>query len=554
MTTSIWSFAKRAEPTRSGLVTARHPLAAAAGRELLRAGGNAVDAAIATILATGVVHPFATGLGGGGLLTVCGPDDGAASQTLDYRAEAPAAASPTCFELAGEPSVGLLGWAGVAGRANEIGPRSVGVPGTVTGLLAAHDRFGRAPWSDIVGPALVLARSGFETDWYAAMMQASHLEELGRYAPTARAFLRDGRFPYRPAMVGDGDRFRQPALAATLADLAAHGPDAGLRVGESIVTAADGGLITADDIRDYQPRWGAAVPVPFRQRQVYGPAHGGLYELLLRVLDLLPTAELPPVSTGRLHLVIEALRRCRHFESLHLGDGAAEAWRPAYPGLAAEMAAGIRVDARTDDWRDAEWARPPGAEPRPVAGPGRTAHVCVVDAAGTAVSLTETILSSYGSMVTTSSGFLLNNAMFGFVPVAGTPNSVRARARAHSNMSPLVACDGKGRPSMVVGASGGMWISSAVCQVLTALCDFGLSPQDAVDLPRVDVQHGRTFVDANCPDEVVAGLTALGHDILLRERSLSATNFGNVSAIAVDESGVRRAGLEPGALTASAAA
>ena len=192
MTTSIWSFAKRAEPTRSGLVTARHPLAAAAGRELLRAGGNAVDAAIATILATGVVHPFATGLGGGGLLTVCGPDDGAASQTLDYRAEAPAAASPTCFELAGEPSVGLLGWAGVAGRANEIGPRSVGVPGTVTGLLAAHDRFGRAPWSDIVGPALVLARSGFETDWYAAMMQASHLEELGRYAPTARAFLRDG--------------------------------------------------------------------------------------------------------------------------------------------------------------------------------------------------------------------------------------------------------------------------------------------------------------------------------------------------------------------------
>ena len=553
MSTSTWSFAKRAEPTRHGLVTARHPLAAAAGRDILRAGGNAVDAAVATILATGVVHPFATGLGGGGLLTVCGPDDGVESQTLDYRAEAPAAASLSSFDLASEPSVGLLGWGGVVGRANEIGPRSVAVPGTITGLLTAHGRLGRASWSDVVGPALELAGTGFETDWYAAMMQASHLEELRRYPPTARTFLRDGQFPYRPPMVGDGDRFRQPALAATLADLAAEGSEAGARIAESIVSAADGGLITTADIGDYRPRWNAALLVPFRGRQVYGPAHGGLYELLLRVLDLLPTAEFPPVSTGRLHLIIEALRRCRHFESLHLGDGAAEAWRPAYPGLAAELAAGIRVDARNDGWRDADWARPP-AEPLPVAGPGRTAHVCVVDAAGTAVSLTETILSSYGSMVTTSSGFLLNNAMFGFVPIAGSPNSIRARARAHSNMSPLVACDVAGRPSIVVGASGGMWISSAVCQVLTALCDFDLAPQEAVDLPRVDVQHGRTLVDADCPEDVVAGLTALGHDISLRERSLSATNFGNVSAIAIDEAGVRRVGLEPGALTASASA
>jgi gamma-glutamyltranspeptidase/glutathione hydrolase len=164
--------AKTPVQVRHGLVIARHPLAAAAGADVLHRGGNALDAAVATILATGVVQPFATTIGGGGLLTAAWPDRRA--YTLDYRSEAPAAATPDVYGAA-NAIPGLLGWAGVPGRANEIGHSAVAVPGALPGLVTAHQALGRLPWAEVLASAIALADGGFETDWFGALMQGAYL-------------------------------------------------------------------------------------------------------------------------------------------------------------------------------------------------------------------------------------------------------------------------------------------------------------------------------------------------------------------------------------------
>ncbi|MGH3902433.1 MAG: gamma-glutamyltransferase, partial [Pseudonocardiaceae bacterium] len=196
---SRWLHAKTPVQARNGLVTARHPLAAAAGTDALRRGGNALDAAAAAILATGVVQPFATTIGGGGLLTALRPDGRA--YTLDYRSEAPAAATPDMYAAANAVP-GLLGWTGVPGRANEIGHGAVAVPGTLPGLFTAHRELGRLPWAEVLAPAIALVDGGFETDWFGALMQGAYLDLLLGFQGTARTFLRDERYPHRPPMDG----------------------------------------------------------------------------------------------------------------------------------------------------------------------------------------------------------------------------------------------------------------------------------------------------------------------------------------------------------------
>lgn len=250
-----WLHTKTAVQVRNGLVAARHPLAAEAGIDVLRRGGNALDAAVAAILATGVVQPFATTIGGGGLLTAVRPDG--PPYSLDYRSQAPDGATPDVYG-ATNASAGLLGWSGVPDRANEIGHRAVAVPGTVPGLITAHHALGRLPWAQVLAPAITLADGGVETDWFGALMQGTYLERLLRFPITARTFLRAGRYPYRPPMIGPGELFCQPELATTLRELADGGLAAYLNgaAGPALVDemSRHDGLITAADLTSYQPR------------------------------------------------------------------------------------------------------------------------------------------------------------------------------------------------------------------------------------------------------------------------------------------------------------
>ncbi len=549
MPRSRWLHAKTLVHARNGVVTARHPLAAEAGISVLRRGGNALDAAAATILATGVVQPFATTIGGGGVLTAVQSDGRA--YTLDYRSEAPGAATP---EMYGASSAvpGLLGWTGVPGRANEIGHRAVAVPGTLPGLITAHQTLGQLSWAEVLAPSIALAEGGFETDWFGALMQGSYLELLLGSPATARIFLRDGRYPHRPPTSGPGDLFRQPRLAVTLRELADGGHAAYLHgtAGQALVgeMSRHGGLITAADLTSYQPRPTTPPAFAYGGHTVLGPAHGGVYGLLFAVLNQLNLIEHDLLAPTRLHLVAEAVRRCRQIEAHRAGDRRPTLWAD-HPDLTSEIVASINPQRRDDSWRDAWWAQGRTASE---VGQEQTAHVCAVDSDGMMVSLTETILDAYGSGVTTPAGILMNNAMFAFVPLPGYPNSVAPGHRPQSSMSPLVVVDCAGRAMLAAGASGGQRISAAVVQVVTYVLDHGLSAQDAVATPRLDAVGDTVLLDDRFPEATAAELEHRGHRVERVEEDLSTLYFANPSAVIIAEDGTMHAGVNPLHLTAAA--
>lgn len=262
-------------------------------------------------------------------------------------------------------------------------------------------------------------------------------------------------------------------------------------------------------------------------------------------LDL---ADHDPLATTRLHLVAEAIRRCRRVEALHAGDQRPALWADR-PDLAGEIAVSIDAQRRDDSWRDAWWGQ--GSTLADV-GQEQTAHVCAVDADGMMVSLTETILDAYGSLVTTPAGMLMNNAMFAFVPVPGYPNSVAPGHRPHSNMSPVVVLDRTGRAVLAAGASGGQRISAAVVQVVAYVLDHGLGAQDAVAAPRLDVVGDTVLIDDRFPDETAAGLERRGHRVQRVEETLSTLHFANPAAVMVTDDATMHAGVNPLHLTAAA--
>ena len=550
MPRSSWVQTKTSVQVKRGLVTARHPLAAQAGSAVLAQGGNALDAAVAAILATGVVQPFATGIGGGGVLTVWRPDG--RPYTLDYRSEAPGAVTDDFYRTA-NATVGLLGWKGVEGRANEIGHRSMAVPGTIPGLAMVHGELGRLPWDAVLAPSIALARDGFEVDWYTSMMQGAYLELLLARDITAQTLLREGKYPYRPPLVGAGEVFQQPALSRTFREIAEGGVDAYVHgsAGSALVHEADrgGGVIAPRDLSGYRPRAGSPHSVEFRDHTVLGPAHGGVYEMLFAVFSRLDLAGFAPFAAERLHMIAEALRRCRRVEEQNYGDHAAHGM--STNERADEIVASIDPRKRDDGWQDASWAVPADeASPRP--GQEQTAHVCAVDGDRMVVSLTETILAAWGSAVTTQAGMLMNNAMFAFVPFAGHPNSLGPGKRPQSSMSPLIVLGPNGRPVLVAGASGGRRISAAVAQVVMYVLDHGLSVQEAVAAPRLDTVGDTVLFDGSLSPQVGAELERFGHEVKTVEPDMSSIHFANPSAIALANDGTLRSGLNPLQMTAAA--
>ena len=530
------------------MVTARHPLAAEAGASTLQRGGNAADGAIAAILANGVVQPFATSIGGGGLLTAFSPDG--STYTMDYRCEAPAAATADMYGKV-SVSVGQFGWAGVPNQANQYGHRAAAVPGTITGLITAHQKLGRLPWATVLEPAIALAADGFEMDWYGALTQGTYLDQLVRFENTARIFLREGRYPYRPRREVPGDVFRQPELAETLREVAEHGMTGYLEglAGRALVSemADHDGIITADDLANYRPREATPRRISFRDYTVIGPANGGLYALLFAVFNQLDLVKHEPLSPTRLHLVAETIRRCRKFEAEYAEDGWL-ALLDEHPELGAEIASTIDPRTCTDDWQDLWWGKE-----KLVADVGheRTVHVCAVDSDGAVVSLTETILGGFGSSVTTFAGMLLNNSMFAFAPIPGYTNSIAPGCRPHSNMSPVIVLNQQGKPVLAAGASAGQRISAAVVQVVLYILDQGLSAQEAVATPRLDVIKGTTILDHRIPTKTVAELERLGHRIEQVEEDLFTLHFANPAAVTIDENGLLRSGVNPMHVTAA---
>ncbi len=540
---SEWRHSKTEAQAEHGMVATRHPLAAEVGCRLLEEGGNAVDAAVGASLAGSVVQPVANTIGGGGLLVVHGPGD-PGDASIDYRYEAAAAADPSMFERIEAADGSFFAATAVAGSENEIGHLAVAVPGSVAGLLGAHDRWGVLPRDAVIAPAIALARGGFVMDWYGTLMAAGHLDVLRRFPNTAHAFLRDGELPYRPRILAEGDVLRQPALASTLEHLSDEGVDAFYRGGiaREIVEEmeAGGGIIADDDLESYRPRESDPVRLSYRGYTILGAANAALYRLLVPLLDGLELEGREPADPARLHLLIEAIRVCRAEQASEFGDEPSmdpAVWEGIASGeRARDLSPTIPTKRTSTSSTSALTAR---------ARSEQTMHLSVVDRDRMSVSLTETILGNWGSGVTTEGGILLNNGMSGFVLTEGHPNCVGPRRRPLSNMTPLLILRPDGSLAASIGASGGPRIVSAVVQVMSHMLDCGMGLQAAIEQPRIDVDGDTVLVDARYGADVASALEDYGHLVQVRSEDLSTFEFGNPCGIAVAEDGSLRGGASP---------
>ncbi len=521
-----------------GMVVSAYPLASRVGVDVLRAGGNAVDAAVATGFALAVTHPSAGNIGGGGFMVIRLPDGRAT--TIDFREKAPLAARPTMFtDSAGEYSY----------RLHHGSALSVGVPGTVAGFALASGRYGRSKWAALVRPAVKLARDGFPLTSSLARSLEYGVRAMKDHPASVRTFSRDGA-PY-----GAGERFRQPALAATLERIE-HGGRDGFYRGETarLVTAEmrrDGGLITEEDLARYQAVERAPIRGTYRGYDIISmppPSSGGIAIVeMLNILEGYDLKSLGANSAGYLHLLTEAMRRAFRDRAALVGDvdfATVPIERLTSKAYAAELRKTI----------DAEHAT--RSQPADVAADHEsleTTHYSVVDAEGMAVSVTYTLEQGYGSKITVDgAGFLLNNEMGDFNGKPGLttadgligtdPNLARPEQRMLSSMSPsIIARDG--RLVAVVGSPGGRTIINTVLEVMLNLIDFGMPIQQAVDAGRMhhqwlpDVIH---LEDGAVPAATVAELRRMGHAVEVGGRQ------GVADCIAIDPAtGARIGAADP---------
>jgi gamma-glutamyltranspeptidase/glutathione hydrolase len=562
MIRSTLSVTKHTPSTARALVAAEHPLGAEVGAGILARGGNAVDAAVATAFAMTVVEPFMSSLAGGGTMLVHLAKRGE-TVALDFNVQAPAACHEACFELAEGIAQALFPWRRVVDDANNFGPKSVAIPGSVAGLCLALERFGTMDLADVVAPAIRLAEDGFPVDWYVTLSIAPHCQELAAFPETARAYLRDGHYVHRPAALAPADVLRQPDLGRSLRLVAKDGPGAFYR--GAIAQAIDeemrrtGGFLRRSDLERYEARVVEPLTVKYRGLDlVFSPgATGGPTAVeMLNVLAQFPAAKVGYDTPGGLHLRAEAVRYAFLDRLRHLADPLAA--RVPWRGLAsrehaAEVAAGLRVagprseaklpDAWAHDLAVGGLGRGKAAAPRArrrvaTEGGDCTTHICAVDRQRNMVSLTNTAVSLFGSrMVVPGTGILLQNGMLWFDPEPGRANSVAAGKRPVVNMVPALGFR-QGAPYLTVGAPGGRKIVSAIPQVIANIADAGDAPQRAIEAPRLHTEGGELWVDDRVGERSLAALRRMGHDVVPKHQSYGTLYFARPVAIRIGKRGL----------------
>jgi gamma-glutamyltranspeptidase / glutathione hydrolase len=560
---STWQVAKTEAVAEHGMVTAKHPLAVEAGLDVLRRGGNAVDAAVTTAFAMGVVEPGGSGIGGGGLMVVhlAGPRT---TLIVDFAMACPLAATPDAYELEAAVGPSRFGWRKVRGDANMVGYRAAAVPGLVRGLALALERFGTIPLSEALGPAIRFADEGFEVPWHLALGIATAMPILMQHPASAEIFL-PGGVPPRP-IDGHraGDVLVQKDLARTLRTIAEQGADAYYRgpiartIGREMRRL--GGLIGEEDLACYRAAVVEdGVGVEYRGHTVVGvPGACGCITALqaLNILEGFDLAARPADALETVHLHAETYRRAFADRYRYVGDPTQS--RVPWSGLLSKAYA-ARRRAEIGPTRASEtvgpgdpWAFEPAGTPAGVGGVAHgggdtsTTHVNAVDRDRNVVALTQTLVNGFGSgAVVPGTGILLNNAMLWVDPEPGRPNSIGPGKRGLNNMTPLLMLR-DGRPLLALGASGGARIINAMTQVLSNVVDHGMGIQRAIQLPRIDCSTPRVIVDSRFPDAVRSGLVQLGHRVHVVEETFATVNFSIPLAILVDpRDGRLHGGVDP---------
>ena len=517
-----------------GMVVAQEKIAAQVGADVLRRGGNAVDAAVATGFAMAVTYPRAGNIGGGGFMMIHSAERHE-DVAIDYRETAPAATTPGIFLGAdGKPDI-------AKSRDSALG---IGVPGTPAGLTLALEKYGSGKFTlaDLLRPAIDLARDGIVvTDDSADTLPNWH-RRLARWPSSTKIFSRaDG------GSLREGDRLVQTDLAATLSAIAAQGPRGFYEgpVADKLAKAIGdaGGIMTPDDLKSYRPVIRAPVRGTYRGYDIVSmpqPSSGGVVLLeTLNILEGFPMSDMKQGSAASLHVMIEAMKRAYADRARYLGDPAfvnAPIATLISKDYAARQRAGIDLDHATP-WTDALSATPPREG-------SNTTHFSVVDSLGNAVSNTYTLNFSYGlGLVADGTGVLLNNELDDFTAAPGASNAyglVGFEAnlpgpgkRPLSSMSPTIVLK-DGKPVLVTGSPGGSRIISTVLQVIVNVLDYRMDVAAAVAAPRLHHQWlpDEVRVERGFADDTLAALRAKGHRVVEPLGQTSA------NSIAVTENGL----------------
>jgi gamma-glutamyltranspeptidase/glutathione hydrolase len=504
------------------MVVSESEQATKVGKDILASGGNAVDAAIATVFALAVVHPTAGNLGGGGFAVIrVAPGKALA---LDFRETAPAAATANMYlDKDGKPTKDSL-----------VGHRASGVPGSVAGMWALHQKLGKKPWKELLEPAIALARDGFTIDEHTHQSIVMRAQKLLEFPKTGEIWL-PGRVPR-----DTGATVAIPQLAVALERIRDSGAD-GFYKGETAAAIAEEmksgeGLITLADLAGYQPVWRDPIRVAYRGRSIVTmppPSSGGI--VLAMTAGMLEAKEVGTLEwhgPEHVHLLAEVWRRAFAARNELLGDPAfvkdmpiAKLTSKAYLD---KLAATITPNAT------------PSKEVGALIEGNHTTNLCVVDGAGMAVAITTTLNTAWGSGVTVH-GFLMNNEMDDFTAKPGSPNvfglvqgvanKIEPGKRMLSSMSPTIVEDAKGELELVVGAQGGPRIITAVWQTLSNALDFKRTAAAAVAAPRIHHQHlpDKVFIEEDSITKETDGkLRALGYTL---DFSASTREFGAANAI-----------------------
>jgi gamma-glutamyltranspeptidase / glutathione hydrolase len=517
-----------------GMVVAQEKIAARIGADVLRRGGNAVDAAVATGFAMAVTYPRAGNIGGGGFMVIHSRDRNE-DVAIDYRETAPAATTSEIFLGAdGKPDI-------AKSRDSALG---IGVPGTVAGLAAALDKYGSGNFTlaDLVKPGIALATDGTViTDDSADTLPDWH-KRLARWPASAKIFSRaDG------TSLREGDRLVQTDLAATLSAIAEQGPRGFYEgpVAEKLVKAIGdaGGIMTLDDLKSYRPVIRAPVRGTYRGYDIISmpqPSSGGVVLLeILNILEGFPIHDMKQGSAPSLHVMIEAMKRAYADRARYLGDPAfvkAPIATLISKDYAAKQRASIDLDHATP-WTDALAATPPHEG-------DNTTHFSVVDSRGNAVSNTYTMNYSYGvGLIAEGTGVLLNNELDDFTAAPGASNAyglVGFEAnlpgpgkRPLSSMSPTIVMK-DGKAVLVTGSPGGSRIISAVLQIIVDVLDYDMDVAAAVAAPRLHHQWlpDEVRIERGFADDTLAGLKARGH------RLIEPLGYSSANSIAVTANGL----------------
>lgn len=467
-----WQLQKPAARGAGGVVVSQHYAASEVGAAVLADGGNAVDAALATSFAVSVCEPWMSGIGGCGSMLVydasaMGGGSAATDQhySIDFGVRAPQTLDPGDYPLTGDTAGDLFSWPEVVDNRNVYGPGSIAVPGYVRGVEAAATMFASRPWRELMAPAIALCREGMAVDWYASLKIASAARIINQFASTRSVYLDDQGLPPVGEWGGPLPRITLGNLGDTLEQLSHAGADDYYTgdIAASLLADAKalGCALSAADLAAYQ----TSIQPPLHGR--YGGAD--IYAM-------------PGLCAGP--TLLDALQRVDHS-----GD---VPYRPPYSDYADALVAAYAHRLATMGHNDSPQS------------PSCTTHICVADRFGNVVSLTQTLLSLFGSkVVLPNTGVLMNNGIMWFDPRPHLPNSLAAGKQPLANMCPALLR--QGQSVSAIGASGGRRIMAAVMQMIGFIVDAKMTPEQAAHAPRVDVSGGDVLtLDNRLPPEVAA--------------------------------------------------